>query len=187
MRIVFIGPPGAGKGTQSVRLADALGITSLSTGEVLRAAQASDTPAGREIAARLKAGQLVSDDLVLRIVTDRLADADCCHGYLFDGFPRTLPQAEELDKLMADHNTRLDAAVLFEAGEEELLRRLAGRGRADDKEELIRQRLKDYAALTEPLANYYESRGVLRRIAAVGTPEEVFSRIEEALGGFAGR
>lgn len=183
MRIVFLGPPGAGKGTQSARLADALGVTSLSTGEVLRAARESDTPAGREIAARLDAGQLVSDDLVLRIVADRLAEADCRHGYLFDGFPRTLPQAEELDKMLADHSTRLDAVVLFEVAEEELLRRLASRGRSDDNVQLIRKRLKDYAALTEPLADYYSERGLLRRIDAAGSPDEVFARISEALGG----
>lgn len=184
MRIVFIGPPGAGKGTQSVRLADALGVTCLSTGEVLRAARESKTAAGKAIAARLDSGQLVSDDLVLRIVTERLADADCRHGYLFDGFPRTLPQAEELDKLMADHHTQLDAAVLFEIAEEELFRRLASRQREDDNEVLIRKRLKDYAALTEPLADYYNRRGVLRRIDAVGTPDEVFARLEQSLGGF---
>ena len=137
MRIVFIGPPGAGKGTQSVRLAEALGVTCLSTGEVLRAVRESDTPAGREIAARLDAGKLVSDDLVLRIVGDRLAEADCQHGYLFDGFPRTLPQAVELDKMLDDHNSKLDAVILFEIDEDELFRRLASRGRSDDNEQLI--------------------------------------------------
>ncbi|MEM8866479.1 MAG: adenylate kinase [Planctomycetota bacterium] len=182
MRIVFIGPPGAGKGTQSVRLADALGITCLSTGEVLRDAREGDTPAGREIAKRLDAGELVSDDLVLRIVADRLAEADCRHGYLFDGFPRTLPQAEELDKLLADHRAKLDAVVLFEIDEEELFRRLASRGRADDNVELIRQRLKDYAAITQPLAGYYEERGLLKRIDAVGTQDEVYQRVCNALG-----
>ncbi len=182
MRIVFIGPPGAGKGTQSVRLADTLGVTCLSTGEVLREAQRTNTPAGREIAARLAAGQFVSDDLVLRIVNDRLADADCRHGYLFDGFPRTLPQAEELDKLMADHGARLDAAVLFEIGHDELFRRLAGRGRADDTETLIRKRLQDYANLTEPLIDYYQKSGALRRVDAQGDPDEVYARIESSLG-----
>lgn len=181
MRIVFLGPPGAGKGTQSERLADALGITSLSTGEVLRSATESDTPAGREIAARLDAGQLVSDDLVLRIVADRLDEADCCHGYLFDGFPRTLPQAVELEKLLEDHNAQLDAVVLFEIDHNELFRRLASRGRSDDNDDLIRQRLKDYAAITEPLAAYYEQQGLLQRIDAVGTEDEVFARIAKAI------
>ncbi|MEM6330663.1 MAG: adenylate kinase [Planctomycetota bacterium] len=182
MRIVFIGPPGAGKGTQAARVCQALGIACLSTGEVLRQAQASDTAAGREIAARLEAGELVPDDLVLRIVTDRLADTDCHHGFLFDGFPRTVPQAVELDKLMDDHHTRLDAAVLFEVGEQELLDRLACRGRADDKKELIRQRLRDYAKLTTPLAEYYQQRGVLHRIDAAGTTDQVYGRIARALG-----
>ncbi|MEM9186963.1 MAG: adenylate kinase [Planctomycetota bacterium] len=181
MRIVFLGPPGAGKGTQAARLADKLGVTSLSTGEVLRDARQSDTPAGREIAARLDAGQLVSDDLVLRIVADRLAEADCRHGYLFDGFPRTLPQAEELGKLLEDHNASLDAVLLFEVDEEELFRRLAGRGRSDDNVELIRQRMKDYAALTAPVAEYYDRQGLLRRIDAVGAEDTVYGRIEEAL------
>lgn len=181
MRIAFIGPPGSGKGTQAARLAEELGVTALSTGEVLRAAQHSDTPAGREIAARLAVGELVSDDLVLRIVADRLAEADCRHGYLFDGFPRTAPQAVELDRLLEDHGAKLDAAVLLVAPEEELLRRLASRGREDDNTEQIRQRLRDYKALTAPLADYYQERGLLTTIDAVGTPEEVYQRLRRAI------
>ncbi|MEN1678454.1 MAG: adenylate kinase [Planctomycetota bacterium] len=181
MRIAFIGPPGAGKGTQAERLSDRLGITSLSTGEVLREAQHSGTPAGREIAARLAAGQLVSDDLVLRIVADRLAEADCQHGYLFDGFPRTVAQAEELAGLLEDQGSSLDAAVLFEAAEEVLLERLASRGREDDTVEQIRQRLADYAQITRPVAAYYADRGMLLRIDAAGEPDVVYRRLIEGL------
>lgn len=182
MRIAFIGPPGAGKGTQAERLSDQLGITSLSTGEVLRQAQHSGTPAGREIAARLAEGQLVSDDLVLRIVADRLAEADCQHGYLFDGFPRTVAQAEELGRMLADQGAALDRAVLFEADEEELLRRLASRGREDDTVEQIRQRLADYARITAPVTEYYQGRGLLLRVDAVGEPDAVYRRLAEGLG-----
>lgn len=181
MRIVFIGPPGAGKGTQSERLAERLGVTRLSTGDVLREAKQLDTPAGREIKARLDAGDLVSDDLVLRIVADRLAEADCRHGYLFDGFPRTLPQAIELDGLLADNGAKLDAALELIVPDEELFQRLSGRGREDDNDETIRQRLRAYADLTSPLSGYYEKQGLLRPIDGVGEPEEVYQRLAAAI------
>ncbi|MEM6656193.1 MAG: adenylate kinase [Planctomycetota bacterium] len=181
MRIVFIGPPGAGKGTQSERLAERLGVTRLSTGDVLRQAQQLDTPAGREIKQRLDEGRLVSDDLVLRIVADRLAEADCRHGYLFDGFPRTLPQAVELDGLLADHAARLDAALELVVPEDELFRRLAGRGRQDDDAATIRKRLRDYADLTAPLSGYYDRLGLLRKIDGVGEPDKVYGRLLSAL------
>lgn len=183
MRIVFIGPPGAGKGTQSLRIASRLGVTHLSTGDVLREARANDTPVGRQAAEYLDSGQLVPDELVVELVNERLSQDDCQKGYLFDGFPRTQPQAEALDKLLAKRSSQLDAAIEFVIPQEELLTRLSKRGRVDDSEETIRQRLELYSELTVPLAEYYEERSILRRIDAVGSPDEVFDRLLQALDG----
>ncbi len=130
-----------------------------------------------EAAAYLDQGQLVPDELVVEIVASRLADDDCTRGYLFDGFPRTLPQAAALDKLLDARDAPLEACIEFMVPHEELLKRLSQRGRADDAEETVRKRLREYAELTRPLANYYDDRGILRGIDAVGTLEEVFGRI----------
>lgn len=182
MRIVFIGPPGAGKGTQSLRLAEKLGIKHLSTGDVLREARELGTPLGLQASGYLDQGQLVPDDVVVQLVAERLGGGDCQRGYLFDGFPRTLPQAEALDKLLQEHGGQpLDLAVEFVIAEEELMNRLWKRGRSDDKEETVRERLRIYADLTKPLAAYYEQRGMLRRIDAVGALEEVFARLWDAV------
>lgn len=182
MRIVFIGPPGAGKGTQSLKVASALGITHLSTGEVLREANEKGTPLGLRAKEYLDNGCLVPDDVVVELVAERLDGPDCERGYLFDGFPRTLPQAEILDRLLRERGLPLDGAVLFEIGEAELFRRLAERGRSDDDGYTIRKRLRDYAALTEPVAQYYTQQQTLHRIDAVGTQQEVFDRISRSLG-----
>ncbi|MEQ8846948.1 adenylate kinase [Botrimarina sp.] len=181
MRVVFIGPPGAGKGTQSIRIANLLGVTHLSTGEVLRSSRDAGDEVGAQAAEYLSDGRLVPDDVVMRLVTDRLSDAQSKRGYVFDGFPRTLPQAKALDKLLSDRGAPLDAAIQFVVPEDELLLRLTARGREDDTEETIRERLRFYNTLTTPLVEYYEGRGVLRRIDAVGSPDEVFDRVREAL------
>jgi adenylate kinase len=182
MRIVFIGPPGAGKGTQSLRIAEHLNLPYLSTGEVLRQAREEGTEIGLRAAEYLDAGKLVPDDLVVQLVAGRLCTGECRVGYLFDGFPRTQAQAEALDKLLlTDCSGKLDAAVEFAIPEDVLLERLSKRGRTDDSEETIRQRLRLYAELTEPLASYYAKRGILKRIDAVGTPDEVFARLVTAL------
>lgn len=181
MRIVFIGPPGAGKGTQSVRLAEELGVTCLSTGEVLRQARSEGGEVGRLIGEYLDAGQLVPDKLVVELVAERLAQADCEKGYLFDGFPRTLPQAEALDELLSQRQAPLELAFEFVISEDELFRRLSKRGRDDDQEETIRERLRQYAELTDPLTEYYDLRGILRKIDAVGDFDEVYRRLQEAI------
>lgn len=181
MRVVFLGPPGAGKGTQAVRIAEHLGVKQLSTGEALRKARDEGTEIGLEAAKSFDRGQLVPDELVVRIVADRLAEDDCAEGYLFDGFPRTIGQAESLDELLADFGAPLDAAIEFIVPHEELFRRLSDRGRSDDSHDTIRERLRVYSALTVPLSNYYDERGVLRRVDAVGTPDEVFGRVCDAL------
>lgn len=181
MRVVFIGPPGAGKGTQAIRIANHLGVKQLSTGDVLRQSRDRGEPIGLEAGKYLDRGQLVPDAMVVALVNDRLAKDDCRLGYLFDGFPRTVGQAVALDQLLEERGAPLDAAIEFVVPQDELLRRLSGRGREDDCEETVRERLRLYAALTVPLADYYDQRRVLRRIDAVGTPDEVFARVEAAL------
>ncbi len=181
MRVILIGPPGAGKGTQSVRIAKHLSAEHLSTGEVLRQARERGEPVGIEAGKYLDKGQLVPDAMVVALVSDRLAKGDGDQGYLFDGFPRTLGQAESLDQLLAKRGVRLDAVIEFVIPEEELFLRLSDRGRADDSEETIRERLRLYTALTAPLVDYYDKRGVLWQIDALGTPDEVFQRVCKAL------
>lgn len=181
MRVVFIGPPGAGKGTQSIRIANHLGVTHLSTGEVLRKSRDAGDEIGAQAAEYLSDGRLVPDDVVMRLVNDRLCSEESKRGYVFDGFPRTLRQAEALDELLAERCAPLDAAIEFVVPEEELMKRLSDRGREDDKEATIRERLRFYNKLTGPLVDYYNRRGVLRKIDAVGTPDEVFARVREAL------
>jgi adenylate kinase len=181
MRIVFIGPPGAGKGTQSLRVAAHLNLKHLSTGDVLREVRKSAHPDSAEVGKHLDAGQLVPDELVVRLVDARLCAHDCDQGYLFDGFPRTLRQAEALDKLLGSRNTPLDCAVEFVIPHDELFRRLSKRGRADDSDATVRERLRIYNAMTEPLVDYYDRRGVLIRIDAMGTPDGVFERLCDAI------
>lgn len=181
MRVVFIGPPGAGKGTQSVRVANALGLTHLSTGEVLRESRDAGHEVGIEAAKFFEAGRLAPDDLVIKLVDERLNEDDCQKGYLFDGFPRTLPQAEALDRLLEDRGAPLNAVVEFVIPEAELFKRLSARGREDDSEETVRERMRLYASATEPILGYYQGRGVLQKIDALGTPDEVFDRVVAAL------
>lgn len=181
MRIVFIGPPGAGKGTQSAKLAEHLEVTNLSTGEVLREAREAGEPIGLQAAQYLDSGQLVPDEIVIELVARRLASAECAKGYLFDGFPRTQRQAEELDQLLTERCSPLEGALEFVVPVDVLYERLSKRGRQDDSEETIRERLAIYVESTRPLADYYKSRGILRQIDAVGTEEEVFARLLDAV------
>lgn len=177
MRVVFIGPPGAGKGTQSLRVAKSLGLTHLSTGDILRKCRDDGHAVGLEAAKYFEAGRLAPDDLVVKLVADRLDEDDCQTGCLFDGFPRTLGQAEALDRLLAKRGTPLNAVIEFVIPEPELFRRLSSRGREDDSEETVHERLRLYASSTAPLLGYYEKRGVLCRVDALGSPDEVFARV----------
>lgn len=181
MFVVFIGPPGAGKGTQSQLLVEYLKIPHLSTGELLRRASADNTEVGRQAQAYMDAGQLVPDPMMVEIVEHRLQQSDCSHGCLFDGFPRTLVQAEALDCYLAKRNTPLDIVLEIRVEPSVLVQRLAGRGRNDDRPEIVRQRLQSFYDRIQALLDYYEARGLLHTIDGLGSPDEVFGRIKAAL------
>lgn len=182
MLIVFIGPPGAGKGTQSKRLLDYLKIPHLSTGEMLRAAKNANTPLGRLAAQYMDEGRLAPDPLVLSIVEERLNQPDYRRGCLFDGFPRTIQQATSLDETLQKRGTPIDLVLELRGDESTLinrmLKRAAAEKRVDDNPQTITQRMDVYKRQTEPLLEYYASRGKLVTIDAMGTPDEVFERIQ---------
>jgi adenylate kinase len=182
MRMVFIGPPGAGKGTQAERLVKKYRMAHLSTGDMLRAARDAKTPVGIEAEKFMSAGALVPDEIIIAIIAERLGQPDCQGGYLLDGFPRTIAQAEALDRMLAEKKTPLDVVLELQVPEEELFRRLAGRGRADDNPDVIRQRLVAYRNQTAPLLQYYGRAGLLKSIDGLGTVDEIFQRATAVLG-----
>jgi adenylate kinase len=183
MRMVFIGPPGAGKGTQAERLVKTYKMAHLSTGDMLRAARDAKTPVGLEADKYMSSGALVPDEIIVAIIAERLTQPDCHKGYLLDGFPRTIAQAEALDRMLAEKTTPLDVVLELKVPEDELFRRLAGRGRADDTPDVIRQRLVAYRKQTEPLLEYYGRRGALKSIDGLGTVDEIFDRARTVLEG----
>jgi adenylate kinase len=180
MRVVLLGPPGAGKGTQADRIADRFQLVHVSTGDILRANVAEGTPLGEVAQAYLDSGELVPDDVVVAMMLERLTRPDCTQGFLLDGFPRSVAQARALDQQLAELGAPLDAAINLEVGEEELLHRLARRGRADDNAETIRRRLQVFVSSTRPLLDYYDEQGLLFSVAAAGTIDEVSERILQA-------
>ncbi len=178
MQIVFIGPPGAGKGTQSVRLAEHLQLPHLSTGEMLREVCGQQTEVGLQAAKAMESGQLVPDELVQEVVFQRLERPDCQPGIILDGFPRTVPQAIALDEWLAQHHRPLSAVLELHVVKEELLERLSSRGRHDDNREVVLARLNQYNELTRPLLDYYRDRGILQVVDGLGCVDEVTAKIQ---------
>ena len=177
MLIVFIGPPGAGKGTQASRLADELGIPHLSTGDILREAKKQQTPVGKIAGQYLGSGQLVPDQLIVDVIGERIVEPDCQAGVVFDGFPRTLPQAESLDKLLEKRGRPLKIVLSLNVPEYVLTERLLARGRADDLPNIIRKRFDSFNKLTHPLLDYYRNRRQLRDIDGTQTPDKVYEEV----------
>jgi adenylate kinase len=181
MRLVMLGPPGSGKGTQSERLAEQLKLVHLSTGEMLRQSIARGEPVGLEAKKFIDAGQLVPSDVMINLVVQRLAQGDCAAGCLLDGFPRTIDQAQALDAYLAKQGTPLDGVLELDVEEDELVARMMARGRGDDKPDVIRQRMTAYHAQTKPLSDYYRAQGKLVTIDALGSIDEIFMRLMEAV------
>jgi adenylate kinase len=213
MNLILLGPPGAGKGTQAKLMTTEFGIPQISTGDILRQATRDGTELGKQAKPLMDAGKLVPDELVVGIVQERLKAPDCAKGFILDGFPRTIPQAEALDKALSQLGKKLDAVLSFDVSEDKLIERLSGRRscptcgsvyhvyqnpplragfcdkdstgliqRDDDREENVKERLREYAQKTRPLWSFYEKQGILRRIEGVGTPQGIFADLKVALG-----
>jgi adenylate kinase len=184
MRIVFLGPPGSGKGTQASQLAKRLGVPAISTGEILREAVRNKTALGQKAQAVMNRGELVSDELILAMTAERLAQPDARPGFILDGFPRTLAQAKAFETMLAGNGHALSAVLNFSVPETELVERMLGRaqaeGRADDRPETIRERMRVYREKTEPLVGFYRDRELLTDIDGTGSVEQVAGRVDEA-------
>jgi adenylate kinase len=191
MRLILLGPPGAGKGTQAQRLVEKYGLVQLSTGDMLRAAVHAGTPIGRHVADIMARGALCPDEIVVGIVEDRIQEPDAGKGFILDGFPRTVPQAEALDRMLAKHGVGLDAVIELRVDETALLRRIENRVaemkargeklRDDDNPDVLHRRMAAYRESTEPLIAYYQRRGVLRTVDGMASIPEVTAAIDNVL------
>lgn len=179
---MLLGPPNSGKGTQAAALSQELGVPAISTGEMLRQAVAAGSELGRRVDSIMKAGELVDDATMAEVVRERLSRPDAARGFLLDGYPRTLPQAETLRGILVHRGESLDAAISIEVEEARLVERALGRGRADDREEVLRERLRVYREKTEPLIEYYEGLGLLRRVDGDQPITEVTSSLLSVVG-----
>jgi adenylate kinase len=185
MNIILLGPPGAGKGTQAKILEQARGLKQLSTGDMLRAEIAAATPLGVEVKHIMDGGGLVSDEIVIRMISARIDQPDCAKGFILDGFPRTVPQAEALDAMLAQKNKKLDAVIQLVVDEAALLARVQKRAsesdgavRADDNEDALKKRLEVYRAQTAPILPYYQAKGLLKQVDGMANVEQVTAAIE---------
>jgi adenylate kinase len=193
MRLILLGPPGAGKGTQAARLVEKYGIPQLSTGDMLRAAVANGTEVGLKAKAIMDSGGLVSDDVVNQIVSERIDEPDAAKGFILDGYPRTVAQAEALSAMLAGKGIALDAVIELKVVEDELVKRIekraaetaaaGGQVRADDNAEAFRKRLEEYRAKTAPLSAYYAGQGELRTVDGMADMDAVTAEIEKILEG----
>jgi adenylate kinase len=185
VRLLIVGPPGAGKGTQATMIAERYGIPAISTGDIFRANIKNQTELGKQVEAIVSSGSYVPDELTNAIVADRLAEADAQGGFLLDGYPRTVDQVHELDRVLAASEASLDAVVLLEADIDEvvqrLLKRAAEQGRADDTEEVIRHRQEVYVEQTQPLIALFDQKGIVVRVDGLGTIDDVAERIASLL------
>ena len=179
MKLLFIGPPGAGKGTQAAKVAERLGVPHVSTGEMFRDHVARDTDLGRKVEAIMAAGDYVPDEVTVAMLSDRISQDDAASGYILDGFPRTEAQVASLDGLIGEDG--LDRVVVFEVDEDELTGRMLARGREDDTEETIRNRFKVYLEQTQPLLDVYNGRGLTVTVNGLGEIDEVTERILSVL------
>ena len=184
MRLVLVGPPGAGKGTQAEHLAERLDVPHISTGDLFRSNLRDRTPLGVEAKRFIDAGDLVPDEVTVDMVSERLDEPDAADGFILDGFPRTVSQAESLAGLLQNNDSDLDAVVELTLPDDTVVKRLLGRGRSDDTEEVIRRRQQVYRCVTAPLLDFYRSR--LVSVDAVGTVEEITDRLFRTLQGTAG-
>jgi adenylate kinase len=180
-----MGPPGAGKGTQGALLAEARGIPKFATGDLLRDAVTRQTPLGQKAKCVMEAGHLVSDDIILGIVREELGKPDAARGVIFDGVVRTIPQAEGVERLLAERGRRMDAVLFFDVTDEEILARLARRRevekRADDDPNAVATRLQAYRKQTAPVLDWYQTKNLLRRVPAVGSVQEIADRVRKTL------
>jgi adenylate kinase len=193
MRLILLGPPGAGKGTQAARLVEKFGIPQLSTGDMLRAAVKAGTPVGLQAKAVMEAGGLVSDEIVVGIIAGRIEEADATNGFILDGFPRTVAQAEALDRMLKEKAMQLDAVVELKVDENALLSRIEKRAmetvaaggtvRADDNPEAFKTRLETYRVQTAPVSAYYSSKGELKVVDGMQPIEVVSAALDQALVG----
>ncbi|WP_417275601.1 adenylate kinase [Celeribacter halophilus] len=190
MNIILLGPPGAGKGTQAQRLVEERGMVQLSTGDMLRAARTSGTDMGKKVAAVMDAGELVTDEIVIGLIEENLKDGNAA-GFIFDGFPRTLAQADALNELLSRNGVQLDAVVQLEVDDDTLVKRIVNRAaeaaaagkpvRADDNEESVKIRLMEYYKKTSPLIGYYYAKGDLKTVDGLQSMDEVAADIAKAL------
>lgn len=186
MNLILLGPPGAGKGTQARRLEESFGIKQLSTGDMLREAVASGSELGREAKRIMDAGELVPDAVMVRMIAERIAEADCRNGFILDGFPRTVAQAEALDGMLAEKGLAIDHVIEFKVDEDamvtRILKRAAEEGRSDDTEETLRKRLDVYRRQTAPIIPHYRAKGALKSIDGMASMDVVADELKSVVG-----